>query len=135
MYGDSGDDWLNGGQGTDTLEGGAGTDILEGGAGADSLTGGAGSDTASYSGSPAAVTVRLHNDQIEGGDAADDTFPGRVEVSWTDSEGTVHTESLPDIENLTGSAFDDTLAGDRRDNHLDGGAGNDYALWRPWWGR
>ena len=131
LYGDSGDDWLNGGQGTDTLEGEAGTDILEGGAGADSLTGGAGSDTASYSGSPAAVTVRLHNDQIEGGDAADDTFPGRVEVSWTDSEGTVHTESLPDIENLTGSAFDDTLAGDRRDNHLDGGAGNDTLFGGP----
>ena len=131
LYGSSGNDWLNGGEGADTLEGGAGTDILEGGAGADTLTGDTGSDTASYSGSPAAVTVRLHNDQIEGGDAADDTFPGRVEISWTDSEGTVHTESLPDIENLTGSAFDDTLAGDRRDNHLDGGPGNDTLFGGP----
>ena len=131
LYGDSGDDWLNGGQGADTLEGGAGVDILEGGAGADSLTGGPGLDTASYRGSPAAVTVRLHNDQLEGGDAAGDTFPGRVEVSWTDSEGTEHTEDLPDIENLTGSAHDDTLAGDRRDNHLDGGAGNDTLYGGP----
>ena len=131
LYGNSGDDWLNGGQGADTLDGGAGTDNLEGGAGADSLTGGPGSDTASYSGSPAAVTVRLHNDQSEGGDAAGDTFPGRVDVSWTDSEGTAHTEALPDIENLTGSAFDDTLAGDRRDNHLDGGAGNDTLYGGP----
>ena len=131
LYGDSGDDRLNGGQGADTLEGGAGADSLEGGAGADSLTGGAGSDTATYGGSPAAVTVRLHNNQAEGGDAAGDTFTGRVEVSWTDSEGTEHTEDLPDIENLTGSAFDDTLAGDRRDNHLDGGAGNDTLYGGP----
>ncbi len=131
LYGNSGDDWLNGGQGADTLDGGAGTDNLEGGAGADSLTGGPGADTASYSGSPAAVTVRLHNDQSEGGDAAGDTFAGRVEVNWTDSEGTAHTEALPDIENLTGSAFDDTLAGDRRDNRLDGGAGNDTLYGGP----
>ena len=126
-----GDDALHGDPGMDRLFGGQGNDILEGGKDADQLSGGPGSDTASYADSPEGVTVRLHNDQAMGGDALGDTFPNRVEVSWTDSDGTTLTESLPDIENLIGSAFDDTLAGDRRDNRLEGGAGNDTLYGGP----
>ena len=35
------------------------------------------------------------------------------------------TDTLTNIENLTGSAFDDTLAGNAGDNILDGGDGTD----------
>ena len=131
LYGKGGDDILYGNNGNDRLNGGAGADTLEGGTGSDTLTGGPGNDTASYSKSQAGVTVRLHSDQSSGGDAAGDTFAGRVDITWTDAAGVEHTENLPDIENLTGSAFDDTLAGDRRDNRLEGGAGNDTLYGGP----
>ena len=39
--------------------------------------------------------------------------------------GNAQTESLPDVEHLTGSNHDDILAGDRHDNVIDGGTGND----------
>ena len=48
-----------------------------------------------------------------------------MDVAYTDADGLEQTETLPDVEHLIGSAHDDILAGDRRDNDLDGGAGND----------
>ncbi|NLS05290.1 calcium-binding protein [Rhizobium sp. P32RR-XVIII] len=104
------DDFLDGGAGTDTLNGNGGNDILRGGAGADILNGGAGIDTADYSTSAAAVTVSLPSDPTRtsrgsGGDAAGDTLSG--------------------IENLTGSAGNDFLSGNRLDNQLVGNAGED----------
>ena len=56
-----GRDTINGRGGDDTLDGGSGEDTLNGGAGADVLIGGTGTNIASYEGSPAGVTVRLHN--------------------------------------------------------------------------
>lgn len=107
-------DALRGDAGANILSGGAGNDVLEGGAGGDALDGGAGIDTASYAGATAAVTVDLSGSVAGTGDAAGDTFD--------------------DIENVTGSAFADTLIGDGNANRLignggtdtlDGGAGND----------
>ena len=85
--------------------GGALDDILRGGAGADTLNGLNGSDTANYSTSSVAVRVNLATGLNSGGDAAGDT--------------------LLDIENVTGSAFNDVLTGDTGDNVLDGAGGND----------
>ncbi|WP_085033290.1 beta strand repeat-containing protein [Ensifer aridi] len=104
------DDFLDGGAGTDTLNGNAGNDILRGGAGTDVLNGGAGIDTADYSTSAVAVNVSLASDPSRtsrgyGGDAAGDTLSG--------------------IENLTGSAGNDLLSGNRLDNQLVGNAGED----------
>ena len=100
--------WLEGREGDDTLSGGPGNDLLIGGSGSDTLVGGPGMDTASYATSDAGVIVRLHNlANVRGGHAAGDTFPGQVEITWTDSNGIARSESLPDIENLTGSGFDD----------------------------
>ena len=105
LVGGAGNDVINGGAGNDTLQGGADDDILIGGAGADALDGGAGNDTASYASSTAAVTVDLNAGTGLGGDAQGDT--------------------LTNIENLIGSAFNDTLTGDGNDNVLTGGAGKD----------
>ncbi|MEZ5994357.1 MAG: calcium-binding protein [Hyphomonadaceae bacterium] len=106
LNGGGGDDYLSGGSAPDTIHGGAGADTLIGGSGADALDGGSGTDTASYAGSTS-VTVRLWNGTGSGGDAQGDTLTG--------------------IENLIGSANNDTLIGaDAIANVLDGGTGNDY---------
>ena len=79
--------------------------MLFGGAGADRVDGGSGTDTADYLASGAGVTVNLATGVVSGGDAAGDTLSG--------------------IENVTGSAYSDSLTGDAGANLLDGGAGND----------
>ena len=122
---------LTGMDGNDLLWASSGDDLLTGGPGADRLVGGAGNDTASWAGSSEAVTVRLHSLAAKGGDAEGDTFPYLVDVTYTDADGVEQTDSLPDVEHLTGSAHNDILAGDRRDNVIDGGAGNDTLYGGP----
>ena len=92
----AGDDQLFGGDGADTLIGGIGADLLDGGDG---------TDTASYVNATAGVLVDALNLNAWTGEAAGDTF-----VS---------------IENLTGSAFNDTLTMGSGNNVLQGLAGND----------
>ncbi|MBS0423307.1 MAG: putative Ig domain-containing protein [Proteobacteria bacterium] len=76
--------------------------------GNDTLTGTAGIDTATYAFSPSAVTVSLANR------AAQNTGHG--------------IDTLSGIENLIGSAANDTLTGDRLANVLDGGLGADRLI-------
>jgi serralysin len=105
LSGGAGNDLLVGRGGDDILEGGDGDDVLQGDAGADILRGGAGSDTASYQGSTAGVVVDLANPSANTGEAAGDTYDS--------------------IENISGSAFNDTLSGDAGANVIFGNAGND----------
>ncbi len=98
-------DMLIGNAADNALAGGAGDDLLQGLGGADVLDGGAGLDTADYSESADGVTVNLALGTGAGGDAQGDT--------------------LRNIENITGSAFDDTLTGDANANVLLGGDGDD----------
>ncbi|MDY0870996.1 type I secretion C-terminal target domain-containing protein [Dongia rigui] len=103
----SGIENLEGSRFDDILTGDAGANTLIGGKGADTLAGGGGIDTADYAQSSECVTVDLtNNGNNAGGDAAGDVLSG--------------------IENLTGSAFADSLLGDNNVNLLIGGAGNDY---------
>jgi Ca2+-binding RTX toxin-like protein len=106
LDGGAGHDVLAGGDGNDSLVGGSGNDTLSGGAGADTLVGGDGIDTLDYSASAAGVAVRLWNLTASGGDAQGDVYSG--------------------IENITGSAQNDTLNGDNGANVLIGGMGNDF---------
>ena len=106
LIGSAHDDALTGDAGINVLSGGAGADTLRGGGGTDTLIGGEGSDTASYSGAAGGVTASLAAGQAtDDGDGATDTFTS--------------------IENLIGSAHDDTLTGDAGINTLIGGAGAD----------
>ena len=75
-------------------------------AGNNIIDGGAGVDTVAYSGATAAVTVNLSNTaaQATGGSGSD---------------------TLKNIENLTGSAYNDTLIGNTASNTLNGGVGAD----------
>jgi Ca2+-binding RTX toxin-like protein len=105
LSGNDGNDVLIGLGGNDTLDGGNGDDVLRGGTGDDTLVGGAGSDTASYSDATVGVTVNL---------------------SLTGAQVTgAGSDSLSEIENLTGSAFNDALTGDSGANLIGGGAGDD----------
>ena len=99
------DDTLIGNAAANHIRGLAGNDLLEGRAAADTLDGGAGIDTASYAGSGAEVTASLADPASNTGDAQGDTYTS--------------------IENLTGSAHDDTLYGDAANNTISGGAGAD----------
>lgn len=101
LYGGVGNDTLNGGSGDDILYGNAGNDRLIGGLGADTLNGGGGVDTADYSATANGMSVNL--------------------ITGTASDG----DTLANVENVTGTAFDDTLIGDAGVNRLDGGAGDD----------
>ncbi|MEQ1950734.1 hypothetical protein [Mesorhizobium sp. CN2-181] len=105
LRGAGGNDVLDGGARDDALSGGDGSDLLTGGLGADYLSGGAGSDRASYAGAAAGVTASLTDPALNTGEAKGDTYNS--------------------IENLTGSAFNDTLEANASANHVDGGAGND----------
>jgi Ca2+-binding RTX toxin-like protein len=70
----------------------------------DTMDGGAGSDTVDYSDVNSAVTVDLAAGTATGGSG---------------------TDTLSNIENVTGSDSNDSLTGDANSNALDGGAGND----------
>lgn len=105
LVGGDGASQLFGGGGSDTLTGGKGDETLNGGQGGDYLDGGAGRDVADYAGALTGVVADLGDSGANAGDAAGDTY-----VS---------------IENLSGSALDDVLIGDGRDNRIWGGAGND----------
>ena len=120
--GDRNANLLSGMGGNDGLWGSAGDDLLEGGAGADRLSGGIGNDIATYQSSDAGVVVRLHSKEARGGHAEGDTFIGMV---------TVDDREVPDIEHLTGSSYNDVLAGDLRDNTLKGRAGDDTLYGGP----
>ncbi|MEH2499378.1 Ca2+-binding RTX toxin-like protein [Bradyrhizobium sp. AZCC 1678] len=105
LTGSAFNDILTGSTAANRIDGGDGNDTLIGGAGADTLIGGAGTDTASYASAAAGVTASLATSAGTAGDAAGDAYNG--------------------IENLTGSAFADTLSGDDNGNVLNGGSGND----------
>ncbi|WP_281018759.1 FecR domain-containing protein [Minwuia sp. IMCC3077] len=105
LLGGGGNDDLAGDSGADILSGGAGDDTLAGDDGADSLDGGDGTDTADYIGDLAGVNVDL--------------------AAGTALDASESTDTLTGIENVEGSDFDDTLAGDVQANVLGGGDGAD----------
>jgi len=108
VTGTSGDDDLFGTSGADSISGLEGDDWLTGGQGNDTLDGGSHAKTgdyADYSGDPAGVQVSLATGQAIDGWGNGDTLTG--------------------IENLHGSAFNDTLQGDAGNNQFRPAAGND----------
>lgn len=109
LVGYGGDDTLVGGEGDDTFEGGLGADILDGGSNTALKDATDAGDTARYVKSAVAVTVDL-----------------RLTTAQTGADG---SEALGDtligIENVVGSAYNDTITGDAGDNKLFGLAGTD----------
>lgn len=108
VRGDADNDFINGGDGNDIIEGGNGDDWLSGDAGSDTLNGGNGIDTIDYSISGASVQVNLLTGTGTGGEAQGDV--------------------ISNVENVTGSAFNDTLIGNSLDNILNGNDGDDTLI-------
>ena len=110
LTGDESDNELSGYEGNDSLSGLGGNDTVSGGTGDDVLDGGSnavGGDTATYGGAAGPVSVNLSLQGI-----AQDTIGAGI-------------DTLFGIENLIGSAFNDTLVGDGGSNSISGGAGLD----------
>ena len=133
LVGAHGPNRLGGYRGDDVLDGREGDDWLDGGPGADLLRGGEGNDTASYVFSELTtgqgVEVRLHDGTARGGEAEGDSFD--ITVKFGDAEDMVQLLFIPDIENLHGSTLADILAGDLRDNTINGDAGDDVLYGGP----
>ncbi len=122
LRGGGGNDTINGGASNDLIEGGAGTDTLSGDGGNDTFAGGAdegndsfnggeGNDLVTYLAAKAAVTVSLTTGTARGTAAGDAAKTG--------------ADTLVSIENVIGSAFDDTLTGGVGADSFTGGLGND----------
>ncbi|WP_440967260.1 DUF4347 domain-containing protein [Massilia sp. GER05] len=102
--------------GNDKITGGNASDTFFGGSGNDTIDGGAGRDTANY---------------------MDDTFDGTVNVAVTGlgvkvnlatgiaTDNWGHTDTLLNIEDVSGSRFGDAITGNAVDNNLRGEDGND----------
>ncbi len=119
LSGLGGNDTLIGGAGVDTLNGGADNDTLIGGLDNDNLNGGDQSDTVSYATSAGAVVAAFANvTTLLFGNPFTIVNAG---FRGNDAEGDIVTN----CENITGSAFGDTLAGNTDANILTGGNGND----------
>ncbi|HYC48187.1 MAG TPA: calcium-binding protein, partial [Burkholderiales bacterium] len=115
LRGDANTNWLAGGGEYDELEGQGGddfllgmdgNDVLHGGPGADRLDGALGTDAASYAFSTAAVLANLSGSTQNTGDAVGDVYLS--------------------IEDLLGSAHNDTLIGSAAANFIGGNDGDDY---------
>jgi Ca2+-binding RTX toxin-like protein len=98
-------DNLSGNGSANLLTGASGNDTLAGGAGNDTLDGSGGQDSADYGASTAAVLADLQ--------------------SGLASDGLGGSDSLLNLENISGSNQADTLSGDAGSNRLDGQAGSD----------
>jgi Ca2+-binding RTX toxin-like protein len=146
LFGEAGSDLLNGGENDDFLFGGAGNDILDGDIGNDKLfgqdgndrlyssegddllDGGAGQDTARYDKEPGAI---VNIDEINS--YSNTPYLTDIEGRFSIRAGQAvsnsgDTDILRNLENITGSIYDDVLIGNALENILNGLEGNDLLI-------
>ncbi len=117
------DDTLVGDANNNALSGGGGNDTLIGGAGADAFDGGDGTNTVSYATATTGVSASLA-DRIVPEVTASSGLQTSISAPQDDATG----DTFVNIQNLTGSDYDDTLTGDANSNVLSGGGGNDLLI-------
>jgi Ca2+-binding RTX toxin-like protein len=110
LVGGTAADTLGGDGNANVLSGNSGNDTIIGDGGDDTISGDLGTDTVDYSSFAGAVTIVLA--------PATGATPGT-------STGAAGTDSLLDIENVSGGAGDDVLTGEIGANVLSGNGGND----------
>ncbi len=111
LAGFNGDDTLIGGEGNDNLAGDDGNDLLVDASGFNNLNGGNGQDTVSFVAAKNGIRASLF-----------------TQLATNNSETIINSNyiaHLNSIENMVGSAFDDSFEGDQSNNIIDGGDGND----------
>lgn len=134
---------LSGEGGNDTLTGGSNIDILTGGTGNDNMNGNGGDDTYKFSGftfgtdeireAATVGTDTLDFEEFEHGafvnlaKVFDPTAsaPHSTMAVHTFGYGQVKQFNSTGLENVIGSAFDDNITGNTRNNKFEGGAGSD----------
>jgi hypothetical protein len=116
LFGDEGDDHLDGGEGRDELQGGLGNDTLNGGADRDWLVGSEGADL---------LSGEAGDDKLIGGADADRLVGGEDRDTLEGGDGHDTLEGGTGDDRLRGEADDDVLHGEAGDDDLNGGAGND----------
>lgn len=135
IYGLGGNDSIYGWGGNDRLYGGDGVDNLVSGANADFIDGGNGIDTLSYQLSTSGVTVSMTDPTINTGWAAGDTYINVEDLTGTDYDDIIYGDSqavnnlwgLAGNDRIYGGAGYDVMIGDAGEDYLDGGAGTDLA--------
>jgi len=141
VFGKRGNDRLHGGPGRDFLDSGLGDDSVEGGpGGGDQVIGGVGNDhVLGGAGAGDVLEGDLGRDLIDGGPGAHDTasyalagsgqiFLDGIGVEVDLGAGTGNgdgNDTLRGIEDVVGTPFADTIAGDAQPNDLYGGSGID----------
>lgn len=128
LFGEVGNDNLNGSSGYDTLFGGAGNDTLNGGTDADTVNGGAGNDLI-------VVNNDGSDDIMNGGlglDTADFSMIGsavtvnlNISATQTTVASLYRSDTLHNIENVTGGTASDRIMGNGEANVLSGNTGDD----------
>ena len=93
------------GGGNNSVVGGSGDDVFDASEGNDTIDGGGGSDTVSYENNAGSGQT--------------------VDLDAGTSTGGGGNDSLTNVENVEGSDFDDSIAGDENANRLNGNGGND----------
>jgi Ca2+-binding RTX toxin-like protein len=124
LYGIAGDDVLAGRGGADWLEGGIGNDTLVGGSGGDQLFGGQGRDVASYWDAATGVVADLQDTRSNRGDAGGDTYAGIEDITGSAFKDTLQGDDFANV--LLGLDGDDMMIGRSGDDTLDGGMGKDF---------
>lgn len=97
--------------GNNQFDGRSGNDTFIGRGGDDDINGSSGIDTASYITATSAVLLNLS-------------------LTTAQADGQGGADTLRNIENLTGSDFNDRLEGDEVANRLEGGLGDDFLIGR-----
>lgn len=129
LFGEEGNDTLIGGAGDDSLDGFDGDDQFFGGAGNDQISGGAGIDTVSYTDSLQGIVVNLdENNQYSNPTSPFDLEPSFAIAAGSAIDGFGTIDTLQNLENITGSNFDDVLIGNSDANQIVALAGNDLLI-------
>jgi hypothetical protein len=113
ILGGTGDDFLFGKNGNDEIRGNAGDDLLNGDVGNDTLNGGRGTDTADYSD----LSFNGVFGTVPGVDA---NLAAGTAIHSSTNQALNWTDTLNNIENITGTSRNDRFIGNRQDNVFDG---------------
>jgi Ca2+-binding RTX toxin-like protein len=120
---------VGGSAGNDSISGNSADNVLNGGAGSDTMAGGAGNDTYMVNFSDEVVT---DTGGIETLNFSDLAFGITIDLSNTGQFQTVspghRIKLIGTIENVIGTAFNDSITGNSANNLLSGLAGNDLLV-------
>ncbi|MGE0054484.1 MAG: cadherin-like domain-containing protein [Hyphomicrobium sp.] len=139
LYGDRGDNFIDGGAGNDTINGGSGNDTLIGGDGNDRIGASTGNDVIYDGAGDDRVNAGSGDDVVFAGSGKDIYYGGKgldtLDYSFADVGVTIdagrHTttgfanDRFSGFEKFVGSAFDDTFLGSSSTDTFIGGSGND----------